>query len=104
MKTIDYRMSGLSWDISKAEKVLKPLSAEEMRAANDLILKKEGGLFGVYWCQSENGTTFEEIQVGRPGWAHRGADFYSVKSGGVEIRTKSYSAAIRMFTKKARCA
>jgi hypothetical protein len=101
MKITNYRMAGYSWDISEKENVLKPLSKEEMAEANSLITEKRAGLFSIYYCTTSNGTIYEEILVGRSGWAHRGEDYYSIRFKGSEIRTKSYSTAIRLFIKKA---
>lgn len=97
MKTIKYRMNGKAWDVSRNENILRTWTRKEAKEIESLCTDVKTFLSLPYWMKAQNGTIFEEVEVGRTGWAHRGYDYYRVTRLGVEYQTRSFLSALRIF-------
>lgn len=100
MKTYKMRMSGRTWNISNQDNLLSPL--DESDYLREKTVKHETSFLGIpTYLESENGTTFEEIQVGRSGWSNRGWDFYEIviPKKAIKVQTRSYIMALKILRK-----
>lgn len=100
MKTYKIRMNGRTWEISKQDNLLSPLG--ESDRLREKTVKYKTSLLGLpTYLESENGTTFEEIQLGSSGWSNRGWDFYEIviPRKAIKIQTRSYIMALKILRK-----
>jgi len=100
MKTYKIRMNGKIWEMDCCLSPLNPLKKPD--AMFKKLVKYETTILNTpRLLESKNGTIFKEVEVGKPGWAHRGWDYYEliIPEKSIKVKTRSCVLALKIFMK-----